>query len=162
METIKVASYSLSCVTKVVLFEAPTTETFLTRELYESRGGHPGLPVPNKPYGFCVRKATVKRKGARKKENFLTNGVTSYGSGWRKDVINQCLEFVLETCAVTSYGSGWRKDVKQCLEFVLGTCAVTSYGSGWRKDVVKQCLEFVLGTCAVTSYGSVWRKDVFN
>ena len=111
---IKVASYSLSCVTNVVLSEHQQ-QTFLTRELCESRGGHAGLPVPNQPYGFCVRKATVKRKGARKKErkkeNFLTNGVTSYGSGWSKDVVNQCLEFVLGTCVVTSYGSGWRKDV---------------------------------------------------
>ena len=73
--------------------------------------------------------------------------VTSYGSGWRKDVINQCLE--LAVC-VTSYGSGWRKDViNQCLE--LAVC-VTSYGSGWRKDVINQCLEFAI---CVTSYGSV-------
>ena len=28
----------------------------------ESRGGRPGLPVPNKPDGFCGRKATLKRK----------------------------------------------------------------------------------------------------
>ena len=27
-------------------------------ELCESRGGRPGLPVPNKPDGFCGRKAT--------------------------------------------------------------------------------------------------------
>ena len=27
------------------------------QELCESRGGRPGLPVPNKPYGFCGRKA---------------------------------------------------------------------------------------------------------
>ena len=25
------------------------------QELCESRGGRPGLPVPNKPYGFCGR-----------------------------------------------------------------------------------------------------------
>ena len=25
----------------------------------ESRGGRPGLPVPNRPYGFCGRKATL-------------------------------------------------------------------------------------------------------
>ena len=29
------------------------------RELSESRGGRPGLPVPNKPDGFCGRKATL-------------------------------------------------------------------------------------------------------
>ena len=28
-------------------------------ELCESRGGRPGLPVPNKPYGLCGRKATL-------------------------------------------------------------------------------------------------------
>ena len=26
-----------------------------------TRGGRPGLPVPNKPYGFCGRKATLDR-----------------------------------------------------------------------------------------------------
>ena len=31
------------------------------QELRESRGGRPGLPVPNKPYGFCGRKATLKQ-----------------------------------------------------------------------------------------------------
>ena len=30
-------------------------------ELCESRNGLAGLPVPNKPYGFCGRKATLKR-----------------------------------------------------------------------------------------------------
>ena len=29
------------------------------RELCGSRGGRPGLPVPNRPYGFCGRKATL-------------------------------------------------------------------------------------------------------
>ena len=29
------------------------------QELCESRGGHPDLPVPNKPYGLCGRKATL-------------------------------------------------------------------------------------------------------
>ena len=30
------------------------------QELCESRGGRPGLPVPNSPYGLCGRKATLK------------------------------------------------------------------------------------------------------
>ena len=30
------------------------------QELCERRGGHPGLPVPNSPYGLCGRKATLK------------------------------------------------------------------------------------------------------
>ena len=28
----------------------------------ESRGGRPGLPVPDKPDGFCGRKATFKKE----------------------------------------------------------------------------------------------------
>ena len=30
-----------------------------SQELCESRGGRPGLPVPNGPYGLCGRKATL-------------------------------------------------------------------------------------------------------
>ena len=29
------------------------------QELWESRGGRPGLPVPNNPYGLCGRKTTL-------------------------------------------------------------------------------------------------------
>ena len=29
------------------------------QEQYESRGGRPGFPVPNSPYGLCGRKATL-------------------------------------------------------------------------------------------------------
>ena len=38
------------------------TSTILLRalELCESRGGHPGLPVPNSPYGLCGRKAKLE------------------------------------------------------------------------------------------------------
>ena len=32
------------------------------REPCESRGGRPGLPVPNSPYGLCGRKAVLKQK----------------------------------------------------------------------------------------------------
>ena len=31
--------------------------SFRALELCESRGGRPGLPVPNSPYGLCERKA---------------------------------------------------------------------------------------------------------
>ena len=31
------------------------------QELCKSRDGRPGLPVPNKPDGFCGRKATLKQ-----------------------------------------------------------------------------------------------------
>ena len=32
------------------------------QELCESRGGRPGLPIPNSLYGLCRRKATSKKK----------------------------------------------------------------------------------------------------
>ena len=32
------------------------------QELCERRGGRPGLPVPNKPYGLCGRKATFEEE----------------------------------------------------------------------------------------------------
>ena len=32
------------------------------QELCESRGGRPGLPVPNSPYGLFGRKATLSLK----------------------------------------------------------------------------------------------------
>ena len=32
---------------------------YRAQELCESRGGHPGLYVPDKPYAFCGRKATL-------------------------------------------------------------------------------------------------------
>ena len=35
---------------------------FRAQQLCESRGGRPGLPVPNKPYGFCGREATLNWK----------------------------------------------------------------------------------------------------
>ena len=38
-----------------------TLHRFRVQELCESRGGRPGLPGPNKPYGFCGRKATLNR-----------------------------------------------------------------------------------------------------
>ena len=31
------------------------------QELCESRGGRPGLPIPNKPHGFCGRKTTLNQ-----------------------------------------------------------------------------------------------------
>ena len=35
-----------------------TAREFRVQELCESRGGRPGLPVPNSPYGLRGRKAT--------------------------------------------------------------------------------------------------------
>ena len=38
------------------------TQTLRAQELCENRGGRPGLSVHKKPYCFCGRKATVKKK----------------------------------------------------------------------------------------------------
>ena len=35
---------------------------YRAQELCESRGGLPGRPVPNSPYGLCGRKATLRRQ----------------------------------------------------------------------------------------------------
>ena len=35
------------------------------QESCESRGGRPGLPVPNSPYGLCGRKATLKNRAQK-------------------------------------------------------------------------------------------------
>ena len=44
----------------------------------ESRGGHPGLPVPNKPYGFCghkqnehLKKKKMNHKNVRHRSEFV-------------------------------------------------------------------------------------------
>ena len=39
-----------------------TALTLRAQELCESRGGRPGLPVPNSPYGLCGRKATLNER----------------------------------------------------------------------------------------------------
>ena len=36
----------------------------ISLELCERRGGHPGLPVPNSPYGLCGRKAALNERTA--------------------------------------------------------------------------------------------------
>ena len=33
-----------------------------SQELCERQGGHPGLLVPSKPYGFCGCKATLRKE----------------------------------------------------------------------------------------------------
>ena len=47
-----------------------TSKQRRARELCESRGGRPGLSVPNSnsPYGLCGRKATSEEEKKRKKE----------------------------------------------------------------------------------------------
>ena len=46
----------------VYLRREPRTVT--AQELCESRGGRPGLPVPDKLHGFCGREATLNQDGA--------------------------------------------------------------------------------------------------
>ena len=50
--------------------------TFLDRakELCESRGGGTGLPVPNKCYGLCGRKATLNLNVSRAQELHESRG----------------------------------------------------------------------------------------
>ena len=48
-------------------------------------------------------------------------GVTSYGSGCRKEI-----------CSVASYGSGWRKETYGVTSYE--TYGVTNYDSVWRKE----------------------------
>ena len=51
------------------------------QELCESRGGRLGLPVPNKPYGFCGRKATLNlNEIASELRNYVKNEVDVLGS----------------------------------------------------------------------------------
>ena len=45
----------------VYLRREPRTDR--PQELCESRGGRPGLPVPDEPHGFCGRKATLNQDG---------------------------------------------------------------------------------------------------
>ena len=40
-----------------------TCTFYRVQELRESRGGRPGLPVPNSPHGFCGREATLNDAG---------------------------------------------------------------------------------------------------
>ena len=52
-------SVAWSVVTQVGKYrQTDLTVSGRAQKLCESRGGCPGLPVPNSPYGFCERKAT--------------------------------------------------------------------------------------------------------
>ena len=48
-------------------------QEFRAHELCESRGGRPGLPVPNSPYGLCSRKTPL---------NLIKNCVRSLTGNW--------------------------------------------------------------------------------
>ena len=45
-----------NCLLKVVIL-------FRSQKLCESRGGRPGLPVPNIPCGLCGHETTLNRRG---------------------------------------------------------------------------------------------------
>ena len=47
------------------------SQNFRAQELCKSRGGCPGLPVPNNPYGLCGRQATTKKRKRKKRRQLL-------------------------------------------------------------------------------------------
>ena len=51
--------------------------------LCESRAGSPGLLVPNKPYGFCGRKATLIIHGALRPQK--PYGLLGTGEEWDRE-----------------------------------------------------------------------------
>ena len=46
-------------------------ESIRAQELCESPGGRPELPVPNKPYSLCRRKATLEEEEESPVEGLL-------------------------------------------------------------------------------------------
>ena len=58
LETITSIVRERACDKAVRKVEVIFTEKFRAR-LCENRGGRPGLPVVNSPYGLCERKATL-------------------------------------------------------------------------------------------------------
>ena len=44
-----------------LIMVSPSSRDHRTRELCESRGGCPGLPIPNSPYGLSGHKVTELR-----------------------------------------------------------------------------------------------------
>ena len=51
---------SLSLTVRTVCVDLKQHRSYRAQELCESRGGRPGLPVLNSPYGLCGRKAILK------------------------------------------------------------------------------------------------------
>ena len=49
-------------------------KTVRAQELRESRGGRPGLSVPNSPYGLCGRKSTVEEEEVKTVTDYRTQG----------------------------------------------------------------------------------------
>ena len=85
------------------------------QELCESRGGRPGLPVPNKFDGFCGRKAAVKTKRSDpqktgKSKPIATTDQNNILRWWRP---HQCKA----TCSFNSCGPGeYVQPQRQCPE----------------------------------------------
>ena len=57
--------------------------TLTAQELCESGGGRPGLPVPNKPYGLCARKATSNQRTKQQTAKHKESGERKEGVGGR-------------------------------------------------------------------------------
>ena len=55
---------SPSLIVRTVSVDVKQHWTQAEQELWESRGGCPGLPVPNSPYGLCGRGATLNSKNS--------------------------------------------------------------------------------------------------
>ena len=77
---------------------ATSVSFFGPRELLESQGGRPGLPVPNSPYGLRGRKATLNEPRAVQAQELCKNrggrpGLpipnNPYGLRGRKAVVNE-------------------------------------------------------------------------
>ena len=63
------------------LLKLQSTPVFCrARELCERRGGRPGLPVPNSPYGLCGRKATFELESATELRSCVKVEVAVLGS----------------------------------------------------------------------------------
>ena len=64
-------------------------------QLHESRGGRPGLPVPNSPCSFCGRKATLNHCSQMKQPTVI------FGGGETDALIRTCIFCDLQ-CMVTT------------------------------------------------------------
>ena len=52
--------------------------TLTAQQLCEGRGGRPGLPVPNKPHGFCGRKAPLNQSSLGDPVRLVVQEVTKF------------------------------------------------------------------------------------
>ena len=66
------------------------------QELCGGRGGRPGLPVPNSPYGLCGRKATFKEGNTA--PNFMVFCTPTF-----EDDLFVCTQTALTLCVYTAH-----------------------------------------------------------